>query len=127
MALPLNHLHLHVADVERSVAFYETHLGLRTKQRFGDLVFLGDGRGFDLAIAPRAEGESGDLPGWFHFGCHLEDADAVRAAHDRLAAAGVSIARPFQDHGNYVSFTAEDPDGHGIEIYFDPSLGASAS
>ena len=121
MAMPLNHLHLHVADVDRSVAFYEEHLGLRVKQRFGELVFLGDGRGFDLAIAPDVEGTP--MPRWFHFGCHLGSQDEVRTAFERLEAAGVTIARPLEDHGDYVTFTAADPDGYGIEIYFDDSLG----
>lgn len=122
MALPLNHLHLHVADVDRSVAFYENQLGLKVTQRFGDLVFLGDGRGFDLALAPDTDAERQSLPSWFHFGCHLETVEAVREAHARLSAAGVVIAAELADHGDYVTFTAEDPDGHGIEIYCDPSL-----
>ena len=120
--MPLNHLHLHVRDVARSVAFYERHLGLRQKQRFGDVVFLGDDAGFDLAIAPDEEGTQ--LPGWFHFGCRLEDVSAVTEAHDRMAEAGVGIERPLQHYdGGYSTFVALDPDGIGIEIYCDPSLG----
>ncbi len=37
--------------------------------------------------------------------------------HDRMAAEGVSIPRPAEDHGSWMSFWCADPDGYAIEIY----------
>lgn len=129
MSLPVNHLHLHVLNVERSVAFYERHLQLTVTARFGALVFLGDGRGFDLALAPHAPAGAGSapqhLPAWFHFGCHLATPDDVRQAHVRLEASGVPMHAPLREHeGGFITFSIRDPDGIGIEIYCDPALRA---
>jgi hypothetical protein len=52
---------------------------------------------------------------------HLHAA-AVRALHDHLEASGVTIRKPFAEHGGYVTFIAADPDGYGIEVYCDPAL-----
>lgn len=62
------------------------------------------------------------MPSWFHFGCRLDDAAAVRAAHDRMLAAGVPMDTPYAEQGDYVRFVVLDPDGYGIEIYCDPAL-----
>ncbi len=121
MPLPLTHLHLHTPDVRRSVAFYEEHLGLTVKADWGTIVFLDDGRGFDLAIMQ--DENPGAMPKWFHFGCRLENASAVKDAYDRMKAAGVTIARDYEAfEEGYVTFCIDDPDGYGIEIYYDPTL-----
>lgn len=109
-----------MTDLKRSVDFYAQHLGLTVKQDWGNIVFLGDERRFDLALVP--DEAPGEMPSWFHFGCRLEDADVVGAAHDRMRAEGVTIEAPYAVDGDYVRFVALVPDGYGIEIYFDPAL-----
>lgn len=121
MGLPVTHLHLHTPELKRAVGFYTEHLGMSVKADWGKIVFLDDGRGFDLALME--DPEPAAFPPWFHFGCRLEDAKAVRAVHERMQAAGVPIERPYaEEEGGYVTFAIEDPDGVGIEIYYDPAL-----
>jgi catechol 2,3-dioxygenase-like lactoylglutathione lyase family enzyme len=113
----LNHLHLHVRDVERSQRFYEHHFGLREHVRHGEIVFLCDDRGFDLALAPDADPAA--LPAWFHFGFRLDRKEAVRDSHRRMAEAGVALTRPLLDEPGYITFQCADPDGYRIEVYWE--------
>lgn len=113
-AVDPNHLHLHVRDPERSRAFYGRHFGLHLDRRHGDILFLGNDHGFDLALAPEAD--PAPLPPWFHFGFRLPTADAVRALHAELGDA----ADELNAWDDLVTFRCRDPDGYLIEVYWEP-------
>lgn len=115
--MELNHLHLHVRDVGVSRSFYETHLRLTEKVRYGDLLFLRDESGFDLALM--LDESPAAMPPWFHFGCRLASASAVRATYESMRQAGVTIRKALYEDPELVSFTCEDPDGYAIEIYWE--------
>lgn len=76
-----------------------------------------DDAGMDLALAP---GTPGQLPAWFHFGFRLETADKVRDLHVRLTAEGTEMAAPLSEEPDFVWFRCRDPDGHAIEVYWEP-------
>jgi catechol 2,3-dioxygenase-like lactoylglutathione lyase family enzyme len=114
--MQINHLHLHVADVPRAAAFYARAFGLTEHVWRDDILFLRDDAGMDLALAPGAPGE---LPSWFHFGFRLDSAEAVRALHARLKGEGVPIRAPLSEEPGFVWFRCQDPDGHGIEVYWE--------
>ena len=120
MRPPLNHLHLHVRDLERSTAFYRRAFGMTIAEDLGPLRFLTDGGGFLLAL--ELDAEPAPMPPWFHFGFWLADNTAVRAAYDRAVAAGDRIDDEYRvrPHGGAV-FAVLDPDGYGIEVYHDPA------
>jgi catechol 2,3-dioxygenase-like lactoylglutathione lyase family enzyme len=113
----VNHLHLHVRDLDRSRAFYEDWFGLREHCFHGPILFLRDEQGFDLALAP--DDSPPQCPGWFHFGFRLDDGDAVRELHQRMSDAGVDVQGPLHDHEDLVAFRCLDPDGYSVEIYFE--------
>lgn len=113
----LNHLHLRVRDLDRSLAFYARFFGLNEHVRHGAIAFVTDDARFDLALAPADEVEP--LPAWFHFGFRLDDADAVRRLHDEMQAAGVAIVEPLGVHQDLVWFRCADPDGYRIEVYWE--------
>jgi catechol 2,3-dioxygenase-like lactoylglutathione lyase family enzyme len=117
MAMNLNHLHLQVRSIERSMAFYGRHFGLREFMRHGDVMFLRDGAGMDLALAP-AEVPTA-MPPWFHFGFRQGSAAEVEALHAALAAEGAPIAEPLEQDESFASFRCRDPDGYLIEIYWE--------
>jgi catechol 2,3-dioxygenase len=112
-------VHLSVADLDRSVEYYERAIGLGVRERAGDRAMLGAG-GDDLLVlhespgARPADGYSGlyhfallvpervDLAGWL--------AHSVR---DRVPLVGLS------DHFVSEAIYLSDPDRHGIEIYWD--------
>jgi len=114
-----NHVHLHVRDLEASRAFYRGWFKLSDGPDFGEgLLFLRSADGFDLALSLDPEPES--LPEWFHWGFKAEDRSKVREAYQRMVAQGVSITRELLEDDEIVSFRCADPDGHNIEIYWQP-------
>ena len=115
--LDLNHLHLHVRDLERSQRFYEAHFGFHERVRHGDILFLRNDDGFDLALIP--DPQPAALPGWFHFGFRLPTEAAVREFQARLVAAGERLPRPLVDEEDMVSLRVCDPDGYTIEVYWE--------
>ena len=111
--MALNHLHLHVAEVARSRAFYETYFGFREDVRHGDILFVADESGFQLALAP---GPVDPMPPWWHFGFRLPSPEDVRSLRERLRDAATGEEG---DDPDYVWFRARDPDGYLIEVYWE--------
>jgi catechol 2,3-dioxygenase len=115
----LGAVHLTVSDLERSVRYYETAVGLETLERAEDSAALGVStrRLVVLVEAPGARPASGHT-GLYHFALLLPQRVALarwlaHAARDRVPLTG--LADHFVSEAIYLS----DPDGHGIEIYQD--------
>jgi catechol 2,3-dioxygenase len=110
---------LTVADLSRSIAYYERTIGLRLRRREDGRAWLGaGGEGLlELVEQPGARPLLG-YSGLYHFALLLpERADLAswlaHAVHDRIALTGLS------DHFVSEAIYLSDPDGHGIEIYWD--------
>jgi len=115
----INHLHLKVGSVEKAQGFYARFFGLRPSVWHGDMLFMRDEAGMDLALAPAANAEP--LPDWFHFGFRLESAAAVTRLHGEMAEAGVPMKTGLTTDGEELTFfRCLDPDGHDIEVYWEP-------
>lgn len=105
---------LHPSDPERSHRFYRDTLGLAIYREFGQpehpgLVFF-LGQGLLEVSGTLHDGPSGSLRIW------LQVRD-VRAEHERLLAAGVSVTRePRQEPWGLVEMWIEDPDGVRIVL-----------
>jgi catechol 2,3-dioxygenase len=112
-------VHLAVSDLERSLAYYETTIGLSIREHGAGRALLSAG-GDDLLVLieqPVARPSRGYC-GLYHFALLLpQRVDLARwlahAAHDHVALEG--LADHFVSEAIYLS----DPDGHGIEIYWD--------
>jgi catechol 2,3-dioxygenase-like lactoylglutathione lyase family enzyme len=110
---------LHPADRERSQRFYRDILGLAVYREFGPpsepgLVFyLGQGL---LEVSGTADARAvGPLQLWMQ----VRD---VHAEHERLATAGVTIARePRRELWGLVEMWIEDPDGVRIVLVEVPA------
>ena len=113
--MALNHVALTVGDRDRSAAFYGEHFGLTARVHDDPhLLILGSPDGSLLALS---EGDvPRDLPRTNHFGFQLGAADEVRAARERLRAAGVSETE-WQDDGAFVRVQVADPDGYRVELF----------
>jgi len=114
-------VHLSVADLTRSIEFYDSALGLRVHARDGDRAVLGTG-GDDLLVLTERPGAvpADGYAGLFHFALLVpERLDLARwlthAAQDRVPLTGLS------DHYVSEAIYLRDPDHHGIEIYADRS------
>jgi catechol 2,3-dioxygenase len=112
-------VHLTVADLERSIAFYESALGLRAHDRRDGHAALGAG-GEDLLVLAEQPGArpARGVCGLYHFALLLpERADLARwlvhAARERVPLVGLS------DHFVSEAIYLSDPDEHGIEVYWD--------
>src|SRR3954465_11165577 len=108
-----------VADLDRSLAYYETQIGLRVHARDDGVARLGVG-GEDLLVLTEQPGAlpADGVAGLFHFALLVPTRhDLARwldhAARDRVALAGLS------DHYVSEAIYLRDPDHHGIEIYAD--------
>ena len=116
--MDLNHLHLHVTDPKRSREFYERLFGFHFSRRFGEILFLTNGQGFDLALAP--DPSPAGLPDWFHFGFRFDAPDEVRDLHRRMIADPVSEPPgPVHDEPGFLFFRCGDPDRYRIEVYWE--------
>jgi catechol 2,3-dioxygenase len=110
---------LTVADVSRSIDYYERTIGLRLHRREGQRAWLGAGGEDLLALVeqPGARPVRGYC-GLYHFALLLPERRDLagwlaHAARERVALAGLS------DHFVSEAIYLSDPDGHGIEIYWD--------
>ena len=120
----IGHVHLRVADLERALAFYRDVLGFTLMQRYGkDAAFVSAG-GYHHHIGLNTwESRGGAAPppgstGLYHvailYPTRADLADALR----RLTAAGVRL-QGASDHGVSQALYLSDPDGNGIELYWD--------
>jgi catechol 2,3-dioxygenase len=112
-------VHLSVADLERSIDYYESAIGLRVHERAGARATLGAGER-DLLVLDELPGarSARGFTGLYHFALLVpERADLARfLAHvARRRVPLVGVADHFVSEAIYLS----DPDEHGIEVYWD--------
>ena len=120
----IGHVHLKVADLNRSIAFYRDVLGFEVTQRFGtQAAFLGMD-GYHHHIGLNTWESRGGLPpppgttGLFHAAILYPDRQSVARALKRLIEHGVSLDGA-ADHGVSEAIYLRDPDGNGLELYWD--------
>jgi catechol 2,3-dioxygenase len=120
----IGHVHLKVADLERALGFYRDVLGFEVTQRMGrQAAFLSAG-GYHHHIGLNTwESASGGEPapgttGLYHlavlYPTRAELGDALR----RVVNAGIPLEGA-SDHGVSEALYLRDPDGNGVELYWD--------
>ena len=115
-----NHLGLPVRDERRSQRFYSAYFGFdpATAQLYPDgTVIIRNADGFDLALHLVEHIEP--PPAFLHAGFKAAGPAGVRALMDRMEADGVPIVER-DDEAAYTAFKCLDPDGHRIEVYWEP-------
>jgi catechol 2,3-dioxygenase len=121
-ATHLGRVRLQVADLDRSLTFYENVLGMRVIRRDNDSVSLGP-HGEDREIVHLRQLKSArpvsrrGLLGLYHFAILLPD----RASLGRFVAhlAEIGVRAGMSDHFVSEAIYLTDPDGLGIEVYAD--------
>jgi catechol 2,3-dioxygenase len=120
----IGHVHLKVADLERALVFYRNVLGFEVTQRYGEeAAFLSAG-GYHHHIGLNTWESAGGKPppsrstGLYHlaiaYPTRAELADALR----RLMRARIPLDGA-SDHGVSEALYLRDPDGNGVELYWD--------
>ena len=126
-AVRVGHVHLKVSDLDRSVAFYSDALGFALVADGRSIsvpaVFLAAGDYHHHLALNTFESEGGEQApaghtGLYHVAFLYPDRHELARAVKRLQAYGVAIDHA-TDHGGTVSVYLEDPDGNGIELYYD--------
>lgn len=120
----IGHVHLKVADVDRALEFYCGVLGFELMQRYGpDAAFISAG-GYHHHIGLNAwESKGGPAPprgttGLFHTAIRYPTRAALADALRRLVEAGIPLTGA-SDHGVSEALYLDDPDGNGVELYWD--------
>ena len=118
----LGRVRLQVADLDRSLLFYESVLGMRVLKRTADSVSLGP-NGEDREIVHLHQLSSAKpvprrgLLGLYHFAILLPDRASLGRFVAHLAETGVYAG--MSDHFVSEAVYLTDPDGLGIEVYAD--------
>jgi catechol 2,3-dioxygenase len=120
----IGHVHLKVADLERALDFYCGVLGFELMQRFGaEAAFISAG-GYHHHIGLNTwESRGGHPPapgatGLFHTAIRYPTRAALADALRRLVEARVPL-QGASDHGVSEALYLDDPDGNGVELYWD--------
>ena len=120
----VGHVHLKVADLDRALGFYRGVLGFELTQRLGDDAAFVSAGGYHHHIGLNTwHSKDGSPPppgttGLFHLAIRYPTRAALADALDRLRRAGVPLEGA-SDHGVSEALYLSDPDGNGVELYWD--------
>jgi catechol 2,3-dioxygenase len=120
----IGHVHLKVADLERSLKFYRDLLGFEVQQNYGDNAVFVSAGGYHHHIglntwysknAPPAPRQSAGL---FHTAILYPERRDLAVALKRLIDAAYPLTGA-SDHGVSEAIYLDDPDQNGVELYWD--------
>ena len=119
----IGHVHLKVADIERSLAFYCGVLGFEVQQHWDSAAFISAG-GYHHHIGLNTwESKGGSPPppgstGLYHLAIRYPDRATLADALRRLVEARIPLTGA-SDHGVSIALYLRDPDQNGVELYYD--------
>lgn len=120
----IGHVHLKVSDIDRALSFYCDLLGFEITQRYGEqAVFLSAG-GYHHHIGLNTWYSKGAPPapqrstGLFHAAILYPERKDLAMILKRLMDADYPLTGA-SDHGVSEALYLNDPDGNGIELYWD--------
>ncbi len=120
----IGHVHLKVADLDRSIAFYRDVLGFELQTRIGDQAAFLSAGGYHHHLGLNTwESRDGTPPppgstGLYHHAILYPDRRALADALRRVLESGTRLAGA-SDHGVSEAIYLDDPDGNGVELYRD--------
>jgi catechol 2,3-dioxygenase len=120
----IGHVHLRVADLDRSLAFYCDVLGFELQQQMGEQAAFVSAGGYHHHIGLNTWGSRGGSPpppgttGLYHAAIRYPTRRALADALRRLTEAGIHLSGA-SDHGVSEALYLDDPDGNGLELYWD--------
>lgn len=120
----LGHVHLKVADLERSLAFYCSVLGFELTQRYGTSAAFVSAGGYHHHIALNTWESAGGQPpppgttGLYHLAILYPTRSDLADALRRVQVAGIPLDGA-SDHGVSEALYLRDPDNNGVELSWD--------
>lgn len=120
----IGHVHLKVSDIEKALGFYRDILGYEVTLEYGSqAVFLSAG-GYHHHIGLNTWHSKGAKPapvnstGLYHVAIAYPSRRDLAVILDRLLTAKYPLTGA-SDHGVSEAIYLNDPDGNGIELYWD--------
>jgi len=120
----IGHVHLKVADLDRALDFYGGVLGFELTQRYGSQAAFVSAGGYHHHIGLNTWESAGGSPpppgstGLYHLAILYPTRAALAGALRRVRAAGIPLEGA-SDHGVSEALYLRDPDGNGVELYWD--------
>ncbi|RYZ23775.1 MAG: glyoxalase [Chitinophagaceae bacterium] len=120
----IGHVHLKVSNLDRALAFYRDLLGFELTQLYGSqAAFLSAGGyhhhiGLNTWHSKGAGPAPANAPGLYHSAILYPTRKDLAAILRRLLDAGYPLTGA-SDHGVSEALYLNDPDGNGVELYWD--------
>lgn len=120
----IGHVHLKVSDIEKALTFYRDLLGFEVTERIGNsAVFLSAGGyhhhiGLNTWHSEGASKATKSGVGLFHAAILYPTREDLAVVVKRLFEKGYPLEGA-ADHGVSEAIYLDDPDGNGIELYWD--------
>lgn len=124
----IGHVHLKVADLERSLKFYRDLLGFEVQQIFGDSAAFISAGGYHHHIGLNTWQSKNAMPapvraaGLYHIAILYPSRKDLAVAVIRLLDAKWPLTGA-SDHGVSEAIYLNDPDNNGVELYWDKPEG----
>lgn len=123
----IGHVHLKVADLNRALQFYRDLLGFELTMMYGDQAAFVSAGGYHHHIGLNTW-HSKDAPpaarngvGLYHTAILYPERKDLALIFDRLQKAGYPLTGA-SDHGVSEALYLNDPDGNGVELYWDKPI-----
>jgi catechol 2,3-dioxygenase len=122
----IGHANLRVADLDRALSFYRDVLGFRVRAypQSGKMVVLGaNDSSLDLALMalPGGRPAPSTCTGLDHLAFRYPSRRELARAYRQLLTCGITLQEA-TDYGTNQSLYCSDPDGNGVELYWQAPL-----
>jgi len=120
----IGHIHLKVSDLDKALAFYKDLLGFEVMQYYGNsAVFVSAGGyhhhiGLNTWHSKNGKPASPESPGLYHTAILYPTRKDLAVILKRLIEAKYPLSGA-SDHGVSEAIYLDDPDGNGVELYWD--------
>ena len=120
----IGHVHLKVSDLDKALSFYQGLLGFELMQKYGtQAAFISAGGyhhhiGLNTWYSKDAAPAPVKAPGLFHTAILYPTRKDLAAILQRLIDAKYPLTGA-SDHGVSEALYLDDPDGNGVELYWD--------
>ena len=120
----IGHVHLKVSDLDKALAFYKDLLGFEIMQRYGTQAVFISADNYHHHIGLNTWYSKGAAPapkhaaGLFHTAILYSTRKDLATVLKRLIDAKYSLTGA-SDHGVSEAIYLDDPDGNGVELYWD--------
>ena len=122
----IGHVHLKVSDLNRALQFYCDLLGFQVTTTYGSQAAFISAGGYHHHIGLNTWHSKGAPPaskegvGLFHTAILYPTRKDLAVIYDRLLKANYPLTGA-SDHGVSEALYLDDPDGNGVELYWDRS------